>query len=128
MRITTLILLFFTALLVSCNKHNITDSQSEIIGDYEWSYSLDSFYNTSAQDNHNDKWGIRIKPNSKVFVFKNQEEIFKGKITSVVSKSTNGWSIRVEHKDFVTGLTFIDNQLESSQWPFEEFTNMYQKK
>lgn len=123
-------ILWFILILVSCNKHDITDSQSEIIGDYEWFYSLDSFYNTTAQDNTSDKWGIRIKSNSKIFVFKNEEEIFKGKITSIVPESVNGtggWDISVQHKDFTTVLRFKDNQLKSWHWPFDGNTNNYLK-
>lgn len=113
-------------LTLGCKKVDVKEQAPLKIGDYEWYYSEDSFGTGYYSSSSEDKYGIRIKDNSKLFIFKNGSKIYKERITKIeeidsvvyIEAGKENNKIKCEIQDFV---------LITSYLPFEGFTNEFKR-
>ncbi len=111
-------------ILLSCSKVSRVERQA-IKGSYDWYYSYNGFAESFSSQETEDKFGIHIKGNGNVFLYKNDEEVLKGKITEFVSSSAN-FIVKWNKWDQST-FTINDNQISYKVWPFSEHTNYFNK-
>lgn len=74
-----LLSVFFLGLL-ACNKVDLEGDYAYIVGDYEWVYTEFWDLNYQTYKDTDDRFGIRISDNKKVYFFKNGAEVAKYKI------------------------------------------------
>lgn len=123
-------IVFFCGILLmfGCKKQKLDASEQNCIGDFEWVYSTNETLNVISQDNYADNYGIRIKKNSKAFVFKNEEIIYKGVITNIGNKYSESYIIYTESSNEFIEFKYINEVLISKDWPSEGHDNYYLKK
>ncbi len=120
-------------IVVGCNKYKLS-SDHEVIGDFEWGYSSNDSFESTSQDNYVHRYGIRIKDNSKVYVFKNDEIIYKGKIEEIIPQSSEKYWIKVfDNNGYIVddGYTFFQYEsglIISENWPLHNYDNYYFRK
>jgi hypothetical protein len=114
-------------LFATCKKANLKTYNQEIIGDYEWYYSVRDLGDSYSFDSHPDKYGIRIKSNSKLFIFKNDEIIYKGTIESISHTYFGGHKLQMRDKDLSVEFEISEDILNSENWPFQGYKNEYKK-
>lgn len=114
-------------LFASCKKANLRSYNTHIIGDYEWYYSVKDLGNSYSFDSQDDKYGVRIKRNSKLYIFKNDEIIYKGTIESIWNSNQGVYGFSVRDNGSKILFEIHGDILQSTNWPYEGYTNKYKK-
>lgn len=120
--------MFLVVLIAGCKKEKFSSDEKQCIGDYEWAYSnLEANSYTITQSNDSDYYGIRIKENMKVEVYRNGKTIFKGIITEIRQYIVDVFILEIESNKKIIELKYEDGFIISKDYPFEEYKNYYIK-
>ena len=118
--------LFFciSIIFISCGKID-KSAYVDAVGDYEWVYSLAEVGDSYAFDTVEDRYGIRIKENSKIFLFKNGKKIEKQKIKTARRFSDNHTVLTIEKNGIELRYEIKNNVLTSTEYPYKCYSNQF---
>lgn len=113
--------------LLSCDKVDLKNELEFVTGEYEWYYSYKGVGDSFNAQNQTEKYGIRIKNNSKLCIFRNGEAFFKGTIDVATYNKEGGLLLMAGPDDNRISLIYKDNQLEVQSIPMFGYINYFKR-
>lgn len=126
-RIVVFVVTIFTLLGCEKNYGNLKD-YPQLVGDYDWEYSIIDGTTTITKEQSDKHFGFRIKKNGTVILYENGEEIARTDYCSV-----NEWNSGVLHVSAYTNeinfsFNMDDTECYSTVFPAVAVYNKFDKK
>ena len=117
-------ILFLVFFCSGCHKEGVDLKEyPELVGDYDWTYSLMSMKTIYSLENTDYQFGIRLKKNGRVFLYEHGKLVGEGYVYKV---SKNPLEIRVGGSSHFFSVS--KDGLVSTGYPFNAISNNFQKK
>lgn len=121
------LLIGILSILFACNKDSYLKNYPEIKGDYNWELSYFKDFTTVQKEDIDPKFGLRIKNNKHIEIYKNAELELSGEIIAIDKKSDGTIEFTVKFGQIAHSFAFSNNQLRSETYPFTAVYNIYLK-
>ena len=127
MRYLALILLLSAFAFTSCKKHKINHKNyPSLVGTYEWAYSFNSANESESFQTITDRWGIVLKKNGTVKVYKNEEERLSGYAVEYYYDNQGRRALKILFENDMY-VSFWGDNLEWDSYPIDNHKNIFQK-
>jgi len=123
----TIEIIFILILFFSCKKEDFKHEFVNVVGDYEWYYSYRDIGDSYTKETETNKYGIRVKENSKLFIFKNDDLIYKGIINNSAYWENETIFLVSESNKEKFYLEFHNDELSVESIPFGGYKNYFKK-
>jgi hypothetical protein len=121
-------LVFLLFFISGCQKERIKKNYPFLEGDFEWIYSMNGVEDSEAYDNENQRYGIRIEGNGRLFFIQNGSKMERFRILTVEpSYSSSIYYIRVKNTEREFSIEATDSTLRCELYPFKDLTNHFNK-